>query len=67
MMFVNLIEDMKPCLGRVIVGFEGLRIDEQWGLDGLKIMTNRGLEGLVGAALGSFLAIFGSRKNIFEV
>ena len=48
---------MQPCLGRVIVGSEGFQIHENWGLDGPKIMKNRGLEGL-GAALGSVLAIF---------
>ena len=44
---------MQPCLGRVIVGSEGFQIHENWGLDGPKIVKNRGLEGL-GAALGAF-------------
>ena len=44
---------MQPCLGRVIVGSEGFQIHENWGLDGLKIVKNRGLVGL-GAALGAF-------------
>ena len=53
MIFVSLIVDMQPCLGRVIAGSESSHIHENWGLDGLKIMKNRGLEGL-GAALGAF-------------
>ena len=53
MIFVSLIVDMQPCLDRVIVGCEGCQIHENWGLDRLKIMKNRGLEGL-GAALGAF-------------
>ena len=53
MIFVSLIVDMQPCLGRVIVGSEGFQIHENWGLDGPKIVKNRGLEGL-GAALGAF-------------
>ena len=53
MIRVSLIADMQPCLGRVIVGSEGSQIHENWGLDGPKIMKNRGLEGL-GAALGAF-------------
>ena len=44
---------MQPCLGRVIVSSEGFQIHENWGLDGLKIIRNRGLEGLE-AALGAF-------------
>ena len=44
---------MQPCLGRVIVGSEGFQIHENWGLDGLKIVKNRGL-GVLGAALGAF-------------
>ena len=47
-----MIVDMQPCLGRVIVGSEGLQIHENWGLDGPKIMKNRDLESL-GAALGA--------------
>ena len=53
MIFVSLIVDMQPCLGKVIVGSEGLQIHENWGLDGPKIMKSRGLEGL-GVALGAF-------------
>ena len=53
MIFVSLIVDMQPCLGRVIVGSEGFQIHENWGLDGPKIMKNRDLEGL-GVALGAF-------------
>ena len=53
MIRVSLIADMQPCLCRVIVGSEGFRNHENWVLDGLKIMKNRGLEGL-GAALGAF-------------
>ena len=49
MIFVSLIADMQPCLGRVIVGSEGLQIHENWGLDGPKIMKNHGLEGLGGS------------------
>ena len=44
---------MQPCVGRVIVGSEGLEIHENWGLDGPKIMKNHGLEGL-GGPLGAF-------------
>ena len=44
---------MQPCLGRVIVGSEGLQIHENWGLDRSKIMKNHGLEGL-GGSLGAF-------------
>ena len=50
--------DMQPCLGRVIVGSEGLQIHENWGLDGPKIMKNHGLEGL-GGSLGVFWRNFG--------
>ena len=50
---ISLIEEMKPCLGRVIVGFEGFQIDEKLGLDGREIMKIRCLEGL-GVALGAF-------------
>ena len=51
--FVIVIVHMQPCLGRVIVGSRGFQIHENWGLDELKIIENRGLEGL-GAALGAF-------------
>ena len=49
MIFVSLIVDMQPCLGRVIVGSDSFQIHENFG----KIVKNRGLEGL-GAALGAF-------------
>ena len=52
MIFVSLIVDMEPCLGRVIVGSKGFQIHENWGLDGPKILKNRGLG--LGAALGAF-------------
>ena len=52
MIRVSLIADMQPCSGRVIVGSEGLQIHENWGLNGPKIMKNRGLEGL-GTAFGA--------------
>ena len=53
MIRVSLIADMQPCLGRVIAGSESSHIHVNWGLDGLEIMKNRGLEGLE-AALGTF-------------
>ena len=53
MILVSLIVDMQPSLSRVIVGSEGFQIHENWGLDGPRIVKNRGLEGL-GAALGAF-------------
>ena len=58
MIFVSLIVDMQPCLGRVIVGSEGFQIHENWGLDGLKIVKNRGLGGSW-SGFGSFFVIFG--------
>ena len=41
MIFVSLIVDVQPCLGRVIVGSKGFQIHENWGLDGPKIVKNR--------------------------
>ena len=66
MIFVSLIVDMQPCLGRVIVGSEGFQIHENWGLDGPKIVKNRGLEGLGAGLFGSFFAIFGETLASFS-